>query len=176
MTEDEGPGEPEDDRAVESDESTTPDDAFETPDDEPRVPGALDASDGTEHAETSETTDGPFGSDSSPFDELASDVSAPEDVDFDQFFDEMSPKEGAGEIDEGWVWDELEETGERETSGEEHIVSARAFCAQCEHAAEPPDVRCTYEGSEIVEFVDRDNVRLRNCPIVAERNQLDEID
>ncbi len=116
----------------------------------------------------------------SPFDELASGPgdSGPEDVDFDRLFDELSAGEETGEIDGERVWAELEDQGveDTEASGEEHVVPAREFCAQCEHVADPPDVRCTYEGSEIVEFVDRDTVRVRGCPIVARRREIGRMD
>jgi hypothetical protein len=118
------------------------------------------------------------GATESPFDELASDVgeSSSGDVDFDHLFEEMSTE--ADGIDAESVWAELGSAGvgNGETSGEEHIVPTRAFCAQCEHVADPPEVRCTYEGSEIVEFVDKDNVRVRNCPIMKRRQQVSEMD
>jgi hypothetical protein len=109
----------------------------------------------------------------SPFAELESGAGGAEDLDFDELFTEPD----VGEIDESWVWDELGGRGEETPEGgEEHIVSTRAFCAQCEHVAEPPEVACTYEGSEIVESVDKDNVRVRNCPIVAQRRSLSDMD
>jgi len=122
--------------------------------------------------------------DASPFDELQADTN---DVDPDELFEEMFVEQEAGDLDTESVWETLEGTEreggkqdggglEGETSeGDEHVVSAREFCADCEHAAEPPEVRCTYEGSEIVEFVDKNTVRVRNCPIVARRNKLGEM-
>jgi hypothetical protein len=108
----------------------------------------------------------------SPFDELDSDV---EDVDLEELFEEQFTEGESGEFDSEAVWDRIDETDtgeEEETAADEHVVSARNFCAQCEHAAEPPEVHCTYEGSQIVEFVDKSNVRVRNCPIVAQRRQI----
>lgn len=111
----------------------------------------------------------------SPFDAFDSDV---EDVDLDELFEEKFIEGEAGELDSEAVWDRLDETEarEEETAAEEHVVPARGFCAQCEHAAEPPEVHCTYEGSEIVEFIDTDMVRVHNCPIVEQRRQLGEMD
>lgn len=121
--------------------------------------------------------DGSASDPASPFDELATDVggSGSADVDFDGLFEEMSTE--ADGIDADSVWEELEGgIDEEEASGEEHVVPTRAFCAQCDHVADPPDVRCTYEGSEIVEFIDKDNVRVRNCPIVAQRREVSEME
>jgi len=124
---------------------------------------------------------GSTGSDAaSPFDELASEVgSDPGDVDVDRLFEEMFTEAETDEIDGESVWNELEErtTEEaRDPDGEERIVPTWAFCAQCEHVADPPEVRCTYEGSEIVEFVDEERVRVRNCPIVAQRERVSEME
>lgn len=82
------------------------------------------------------------------------------------------------ETSAGSVWSDSEETtaGNRDVDGDGSVVPTISFCAQCEHVADPPEVRCTYEGSEIVEFVDEDHVRVRNCPIVAQREQISEMD
>lgn len=49
------------------------------------------------------------------------------------------------------------------------VVSKREFCEQCHHFAEPPEARCTHDGTDIREFVDRTRVRVSNCPIVEQR-------
>jgi hypothetical protein len=122
---------------------------------------------------------GPGTDAASPFDELESDVgdAGSADVDFDRLFEEMSAESETEGIDEEWVWDELEGGSPGGAgSGEEHIVPTRAFCAQCEHVADPPEVQCTYEGSEIIELVDKDNVRVRGCPIVEQRQLISEME
>jgi hypothetical protein len=118
--------------------------------------------------------DGP-GDSGSPFDELDADV---EGVDIDELFEEMSTETATEGIDTGSVWSAIEGEGTEpeETSGEEHVVPTRTFCAQCEHVADPPAVECTYEGSEIVEFVDRDHVRVSNCPIVEQRRHVSDVE
>lgn len=58
----------------------------------------------------------------------------------------------------------------------EHIVPKRQYCESCEHFSEPPEVFCTHPGTTIVEFEDIDHVRVRNCPVVAERQALGEAD
>jgi len=112
-----------------------------------------------------------------PFQELQSDVGEGSgDTDFDRLFEEMFTEAETDGLDGESVWEELEGAGVEEASGEEHIVPTREFCARCEHVADPPEVRCTYEGSEIVEFVDEETVRVRNCPIVARRLEIGEMD
>lgn len=54
-------------------------------------------------------------------------------------------------------------------------VSKHAFCEGCPHFTAPPDVECTHEGTEILEFVGPDDVRVSNCPIVRERRELGEV-
>lgn len=65
-----------------------------------------------------------------------------------------------------------------ESTGEpgEHTVPKRAYCERCEHFSEPPEVSCTHPGTTIVEFPDIDHVRVRNCPVVAERQALGEVE
>lgn len=55
-------------------------------------------------------------------------------------------------------------------------VSKHAYCEQCEFFSEPPDVSCTHDGTEIVEFLDINTVRVVDCPIVANREELEEDD
>jgi len=82
------------------------------------------------------------------------------------------------EIDPDVVWEELTavkargsvtETGER-TYAE---VSKHSYCEHCEWFTEPPEVRCTHEGTEILEFLDMETVRLVDCPVVAERREIE---
>lgn len=53
-------------------------------------------------------------------------------------------------------------------------VSKHSYCEQCEHFSAPPEIDCSHEGTEIVEFLDVDRVRVVDCPIVAERQDLEE--
>lgn len=55
------------------------------------------------------------------------------------------------------------------------VVSKHAFCEGCPHFTAPPDVACTHEGTEIIEFVGPEDVRVSNCPIVRERRELGEV-
>lgn len=85
-----------------------------------------------------------------------------------------------GATDGEAIWDKLEETAseghDRDLDGTEHVVQTSSFCEQCVYVDDPPEARCTYDGSEIVEFVDEDHVRVKNCPIVARREGIGEVD
>jgi hypothetical protein len=60
-------------------------------------------------------------------------------------------------------------------SGETGVVVPKStYCERCAFAADPPTVACTRDGTEIREFVDRDRVRVVGCPVVAERERLDQ--
>ncbi|SFR58085.1 hypothetical protein SAMN04487947_2519 [Halogeometricum rufum] len=51
---------------------------------------------------------------------------------------------------------------------DDHVVPKSEFCQQCPHLAAPPELACTHEGTEIVEVVETDRFRVRNCPMVDE--------
>lgn len=46
------------------------------------------------------------------------------------------------------------------------VVAKASFCQRCEHFSQPPDVGCENPGTEIVELVDVDHFRVRDCPVV----------
>lgn len=50
-----------------------------------------------------------------------------------------------------------------------YVVSVRNFCERCRYFSAPPRARCTHDGTEIREFVDKDHVRVYDCPVVEER-------
>jgi uncharacterized OB-fold protein len=54
-------------------------------------------------------------------------------------------------------------------------VSKHSYCERCEHFSTPPGVTCTNEGTEILEFMDMETVRVINCPIVEERRALEDV-
>jgi hypothetical protein len=120
---------------------------------------------------------------SEPDDDLFKKMAGPEastaTVDEDDPFASMeTPDEESGgdrlsEADE--VWERLSQSDGEEISFEEKEyfeVSKHKFCEQCEHFSPPPEVNCTNQGTEIVEFLDMETVRLVNCPVVAEYRQL----
>lgn len=114
-----------------------------------------------------------------PLGDLASRIEA-EAPPEDDPFEDMSVSEADAEID----WDELVE-GEAEPAGgptaaraepvapEEHVVDKRQFCQRCDYFSAPPETACTHEGTEIVEVVDSDHFRVRDCPMVGEDGEPD---
>lgn len=118
-----------------------------------------------------------------PFAELDRDVDGDldADVDPDELFDEMD----VGDVDEDALWDALEEGETSETAaradsvaatddavdreGGTTVVPKSRYCQSCEYFSAPPEVACSHDGTEIVEHVDMETFRVRNCPIVAQR-------
>jgi hypothetical protein len=71
---------------------------------------------------------------------------------------ETGPEEGVG----------LGAEAEAAAEPDEHVVPKRDFCQRCPHFADPPETACTHEGTVIVEVVDADSFRVRNCPVVED--------
>lgn len=97
------------------------------------------------------------------------------DVDPFEQFEEMD----ASGIDAEEVWRDLTDAQARGsvTDAQERTyaaVSKHRYCEQCEFFSAPPDVHCTHEGTEILEFTDMETVRVVDCPIVAERKELED--
>jgi len=78
------------------------------------------------------------------------------------------------------VWEDLSEPVEPETATTEEggrrlsEVNKHSFCEQCEYFSGPPEIACGHEGTEILEFLDMETVRIADCPIVEERERLEE--
>ena len=82
-------------------------------------------------------------------------------------------------VDADDVWQRLtsaEARGSVTTEAERAYaeVSKHSYCEQCKYFSEPPEIDCSNEGTEIVEFLDMDTVRVVDCPIVVERQDLEE--
>ena len=58
------------------------------------------------------------------------------------------------------------EAVEASAAGDEHVVPKRTYCQQCPHFSAPPEVACGHEDTAVVEVVDADRFRVRNCPVV----------
>jgi hypothetical protein len=71
---------------------------------------------------------------------------------------ETGPEEGVG----------LGAEAEAAAEPDEHVVPKRDFCQRCPHFSDPPETACSHEGTTIVEVVDADSFRVRNCPVVEE--------
>lgn len=112
--------------------------------------------------------------------EFFSDVGRREGDPFDSFedaFDEMD----VDKLDPDVVWQELASAESRGSVGDAQErtyadVSKHSYCEGCEYFSPPPDIACGHEGTEIVEFLDMETVRVIDCPIVTEREELEEDD
>lgn len=131
--------------------------------------GDIETSDSADPA-TPTPTDDPFASFGDVADGQGQDES---DDPFAAF--EPAGVEGA---DPDAVWESLASAGATgAVDTDERVfseVSKHRFCERCEHFSGPPDVRCTYEGAAIVEFLDMETVRLVDCPVVARQRELEE--
>ena len=98
---------------------------------------------------------------------------------------EESPFESmdVSEIDSEAVWEEL--FGDEETESHigvggaaervdgaagtaEYVVEKATFCKRCPFLGDPPELHCTNDGTEILEVVDTEHFRVRECPMVDE--------
>lgn len=104
-------------------------------------------------------------------------ASASTNADADSLFESVD----VDELDSEAVWDSLLSEDDPEALGgdaaavspddaggrPEYVVSKREYCQRCQFFTDPPDVGCTYEGSEIVDVEDFERFRVRGCPVVA---------
>lgn len=96
----------------------------------------------------------------------------------DPFESDVFEQMDVGELDPDEVWASIAEAEEEGSVNEEKEriyaeVSKHSYCEQCEFFSDPPDVRCSHEGTEILEFLDQTTVRVVDCPVVAERKELE---
>lgn len=99
----------------------------------------------------------------------------------DPFDDDIFEEMDVGEMDPDEVWESIADAEARGSVSEEAEriyadVSKHRFCEQCEFFSDPPDVACSHEGTEILEFLDNETVRVVDCPVVAERKELEKHD
>lgn len=149
---------------------------------DPDVPGPGEPDDSTPAGgrDDADGESGPAaGADRSPAGEAGDPFVAPEQREGDPFEDAESAFERMDiqELDPDEVWESLADAQQRgSVAGMEERsyaeVSKHSFCERCEYFSAPPDVRCNHEGTEILEFVDMESVRVVDCPVVAERKRL----
>jgi len=110
-----------------------------------------------------------------------------DDDDFEELFAEME----VGDVDEAEVWAELAESADEpvvdpgavadavgepgDADGDATVVD-KSLCHGCPHFADPPETACTHDGTTIEAEVDTGHFRVRNCPVVAERESRDPSD
>lgn len=153
----------------------------EMPDDDPATSDETNSDQFAEQSGDGALADEPeeAGKRRAPLSELADEVrrdAEAVDPDDDPLF------EPAGTDDAGPSgWDRLDEESEEFTrpdaeptaeavdeAGQEHVVDKRQYCQQCPHLADPPELDCTHEGTEIVEVTDAEHFRVRACPVIGE--------
>lgn len=91
----------------------------------------------------------------------------------------MFAEEEVTEIDTDVVWQRLDgedatvdvTEGEREVT----VVETGSYCQRCPYFTAPPAVSCRHDGTEILEFVDMDHVRVVDCPKVREARRLERL-
>ena len=96
----------------------------------------------------------------------------------DPFEDDIFEEMDVAELDPDDVWESIADAEERGSVSERAErtyaeVSKHSFCEQCEFFSDPPDVSCSHDGTEILEFLDQETVRLVDCPVVEERKELE---
>jgi len=134
------------------------------------------------------TTPDPVEEESPPDDALEGIDAETDDLPFDaedapepeETFDEVE----VGTVDEEEVWSHIqgeEPSGPSADAGpddpgerRETVVPKNVYCERCEHFSPPPRMECTHDGTEIIELVGREHVRVIDCPIVEERDALGE--
>jgi hypothetical protein len=109
-----------------------------------------------------------------PFDEGSPFSTATQRGDAFESEDSIFAEQSTGGLDPDEVWESLESEPDisEEDDGVYADVSKHSYCQGCEWFSAPPDATCTHEGTELVEFLDMTTVRLLNCPVVEERQSL----
>lgn len=97
-------------------------------------------------------------------------------------FEELFAEMDVADVDEGDVWEQLSEDDDPmfETSfvedDREVTVVEKSLCHGCEHFADPPETGCTHDGTTIDAEVDTGHFRVLDCPVVAERQEMEATD
>ncbi|SNR60136.1 hypothetical protein [Halorubrum vacuolatum] len=116
---------------------------------------------------TGSAGDHAVGTDEDPFAALTEG----DGVDIDDPFERME----VDELHDDEVWEALAADEEYDTvgpgamtDGVDHVVNKRLYCQRCPHLSEPPETACTHEDGEILEVLEGNEFRVRNCPMVGE--------
>lgn len=178
------------DDETQSDEDDSADEDPFVPEHEPSAgtPGASDAGasptaspDSDGGADTTEMgLDVGRRDDSGPGEDPFSDVGDREGDPFDSFEDTFEEMD-VDKLDPDEVWQDLASAESRGSVGSARQrtyaeVSKHSYCEQCEYFSPPPNVSCGHEGTDIVEFLDMETVRVVDCPVVTEREELEKDD
>ena len=168
---------------VDADPTTAARDARNGGDGAARDPRAVDAEEAAaEQPNGGQATDGDAAEDA-PLGELAARVGERREQQASAADAELFTEQSATTVDRDHLWDQVAGPDAAEdapgdgvdSSHDERVVSKRSYCQGCEHFSEPPDVRCTHEGTEILEAVDLDRFRVVDCPVVREDELLGKV-
>lgn len=116
--------------------------------------------------------------DDSPLSDLAKQVkdrrAAAEEAGDTDLFEAAFEDVGVDSAGPETLWDELESAGlespieEPQADSERnlYVISKREYCQRCQFFSTPPEVRCTYDGADILELEDSEHFKVADCPIV----------
>lgn len=177
-----------------------PDDGESVPVNEGVQPGdsvEADDADGEEGATAADASGFGFGEEvgagdgAPPLSELVDRTREADDVDTEAVMDAFESVD-VDAVDADALWEQLEmsrpDAGPTDgavtdgasapgDAGERHVetVAKRDYCMRCQYFAAPPEARCTYDGSEILELVGTDRFRVADCPIVGGEEELENL-
>jgi hypothetical protein len=116
-----------------------------------------------------------------PLSELVSDIEERRNWK-SEWVDDAFEEVGVGDIDTDELWADLmsEDGGElvvsapRETGWDDRDVRTipKTTCHGCPHVGDPPKLRCTHDGTDILSMSDIDHFRVADCPMVADEDDL----
>lgn len=127
---------------------------------------------------------------SAPLSDLRADVEERRETEADDDLAEFFTEMDVGGVDEDTVWEELSTAAETPSvgpdaavPGDDDVQDTRAvtvvekrLCHGCPHFSDPPETACTHDGTTIEAEVDIDHFRVVDCPIVAEREEIEEME
>lgn len=64
-------------------------------------------------------------------------------------------------------------SGQSTDDGRDVRTVDKGTCHGCPHLGDPPALRCTRDGTDILSVVDSGRFRVANCPVVVEEPELD---
>jgi hypothetical protein len=150
---------------------------------EPAADSGGEPGDGTEDGGPDSPSGDADARSDEPLSELRDELSDRGEV-ADEEFDELFEEIDVGTVDKESLWEELSETAEEplfaadaETVPDADVtVVEKSLCHRCPHFGDPPELHCTHEGTSIDAEVDTEHFRVVDCPIVAQRADVDASD
>jgi hypothetical protein len=128
-----------------------------------------------------------------PLSDLREDVERRRGADTGDDFEDLFTEMDVDDATEDEVWEALSEPTTSATGSSvdastaaadpedvhetrEVTVVEKRLCQGCPHFSDPPETRCTHDGTTIEAEVDIDHFRVVDCPIVAEREHAETSD